>query len=51
MKGSTSTILCSGAPSTCTIHVTWQENLVGMNANTQNVNQTMNNNYDLLVQP
>jgi type IV pilus assembly protein PilV len=51
MKGSTSKVQCSGAPSTCTITVTWQENLVGMNANTQNVAQTLTNTYALLVQP
>lgn len=51
--GSTGTVMCSGAPVACTITVSWTENMVGMNANTQNVaaQQTQTLQYSLLVEP
>jgi type IV pilus assembly protein PilV len=44
---------CSGAPVTCTVTVNWNENLVGMNASTQNTgtNDVLANSYALMVQP
>jgi type IV pilus assembly protein PilV len=53
MNGSTGTVYCSGAPVACTITVTWQENMVGMNTATQYTGaaQTQQLSYALLVQP
>lgn len=53
MAGSSGSVVCTGAPVVCTITVTWTENMVGMNANTQNVpaQQTQTLSYSLLVEP
>ena len=52
-NGAAATVACSGAAVACTITVTWQENMVGMNASTQYASgqQTQTLSYALLVQP
>jgi type IV pilus assembly protein PilV len=64
INGSTGTVDCSGAPVTCTITISWTENMVGLNASTQYATgtgtnpqttqaqqQTQQLQYALLVQP
>jgi type IV pilus assembly protein PilV len=57
VNGATANVLCSGASVACTITVSWTENMVGMNTNTQwtpgngTAQQTQTLNYALLVEP
>jgi len=53
VNGSSGTVTCSGLTVACTITITWNENMVGLNGATQwqAAQQTQALSYSLLVQP